>query len=239
MRSAICTAAPRPPEAAIGEIGSEAAAVWAAAAAAAAAPRAHDASRARPPPAARRRRRRRCGDWALGAPVAAMVLLLPLLLLQSLPRADADDLRLPDLIASFTPSSLSGPIARPATRACAGLLNGGPEFGAKFLRPLRMANYRGLACNNPAAYANMVKAGATNIQCDVQHWLNCTSLPANLSDTSMCPVWPGRGGDWSRYEQVVASLVAKKAGPRTSWGVWNVSATPDLPFCRTVSADDA
>jgi hypothetical protein len=42
MRSAICTTAPRPPEAAIGEIGSEAAAVWGGRRRrAAAAPRAH------------------------------------------------------------------------------------------------------------------------------------------------------------------------------------------------------
>lgn len=142
----------------------------------------------------------------------------------------------PDLIARFEPSALSGPSARPATRACAGLLNGGPEFGAKFIDPLRMGNYRGNACNDPTAYSAMVTAGATNVQCDVQHWLNCTTLPMNLSDTSMCAIWPGRDGDWTAYEKMVAGLVAKKAGPMTSWGVINVCANGNV-FAPTMHAE--
>eukprot|EP01050_Picozoa_sp_SAG11_P031862 SAG11_NODE_10085_length_857_cov_0.848285_1_plen_126_part_10 len=68
----------------------------------------------------------------------------------------------PDLVVDFSASALQGPDARPATRACAGLLNGGPEFGAQFLKPLRMANYRGIACRSANAYNAMKAAGATN-----------------------------------------------------------------------------
>ena len=89
---------------------------------------------------------------------------------------------LPELVVNFAkvnPSLLplhdgtikfTGPIdnkatnyakARPATRAVAGLLNGGPEFGAKFLDPLRMANYRGAACQSPSAYAAAAVTTAT------------------------------------------------------------------------------
>eukprot|EP01043_Picozoa_sp_COSAG02_P073710 COSAG02_NODE_14445_length_1271_cov_1.369454_1_plen_168_part_10 len=141
---------------------------------------------------------------------------------------------LPELVVNFAkvnPSLLplhdgtikfTGPIdnkatnyakARPATRAVAGLLNGGPEFGAKFLDPLRMANYRGAACQSPSAYAAMVEAGATNIQCDMdQLAANCTALPPNLNDTSMCTVWPGRNGDWEPWEKKVSERVAAKVG---------------------------
>ena len=43
----------------------------------------------------------------------------------------------PDLIVVF------GVSTRPATRACAGLLHTGPEYGQKLLAPLRMSSYRG------------------------------------------------------------------------------------------------
>jgi hypothetical protein len=128
----------------------------------------------------------------------------------------------PDLVVDFGSGLLRGPKARPATRAVAGLLNGGPEFGAKFLNPLRMGNYRGQACQSPSAYRAMVQAGATNIQCDMDEMAaNCTALPPNLNDTSMCSVWPGRNGNWTPWEAKIAALVAAKIGPETSWGVWN------------------
>ena len=92
-----------------------------------------------------------------------MMRTVPLLLLAAWRAAAAPPA--PDLVVDF--SALQGPSARPATRACAGLLNGGPEFGAQFLNPLRMANYRGIACRSANAYNAMKAAGATDIQCDV------------------------------------------------------------------------
>ena len=175
----------------------------------------------RPWPAARAARVRR--------PVAHIMLVLAaaVQLAVSAPAA-------PDLVVTFDPSSMQGPKARPATRAVAGLLNGGPEFGAKFLNPLHMGNYRGLACQSPSAYAAMVQAGATNIQCDMDEMAaNCTALPPNLNDTSMCSVWPGRDGDWTPWEKRIAELVASKAGPKTSWGVWNEPNDGFWPGCTS------
>ena len=134
-------------------------------------------------------------------------------------RTPPDGIEKPDLIATFS-SLLSAVPPRPATRACAGLLNGGPEFGNKFMDPLRMGNYRGIACQNPADYNALRRSGVRNIQCDVSQFLNCTRLPANLSDTSVCQVWPGRDGNWTPYEHFVANVVKRQAGPQTSWGVW-------------------
>ena len=140
----------------------------------------------------------------------------------------------PDLVVNFSAALLQGANARPATRAVAGLLNGGPEFGAKFLDPLRMGNYRGEACQSPSAYSAMVQAGATNIQCDMdQMAANCTALPPNLNDTSMCSAWPGRNGDWASWEKAVAEIVASKAGPKTSWGVWNEPNDGFWPGCAS------
>jgi hypothetical protein len=102
----------------------------------------------------------------------------------------------PDLIATFSP--LLGPSARPATRAAAGLLNGGPEFGNKFLDPLRMGNYRGNACRNRRLYEVLERAGVKNIQCDISQWLNCTGRVESLQNTSACEVWPGRNGEHTR-----------------------------------------
>jgi hypothetical protein len=139
----------------------------------------------------------------------------------------------PDLVVNFS-AMLHGPKARPAIRAVAGLLNGGPEFGAKFLDPLRMGNYRGAECQSPSAYAAMTQAGATYIQCDMdQLAANCTALPPNLNDTSMCSVWPGRNGDWTLWEQKIVEVVASKAGPRTSWGVWNEPNDGFWPGCTS------
>ena len=68
-----------------------------------------------------------------------------------------------DLVVEFGSDVLRGPKARPATHAVTGLLNGGPEFGPKFLEPLRMGNYRGSACQSPSAYAAMVKVSRHDI----------------------------------------------------------------------------
>ena len=69
----------------------------------------------------------------------------------------------PDLVVDFSSDLLRGPKARPATHAVTGLLNGGPEFGARFLDPLRMGNYRGSECQSPSAYAAMVKVSHHDI----------------------------------------------------------------------------
>ena len=66
---------------------------------------------------------------------------------------------------------------------------------------------------------------------------NCTALPPNLNDTSMCSVWPGRGGDWSAWEKRVGELVATKAGPLQSWGVWNVSTATVCHLIHQLSSD--
>ena len=139
----------------------------------------------------------------------------------------------PDLIATF--GSL-GAVPRPATRACAGLLNGGPEFGNKFMDPLRMGNYRGIACQNPADYRALRESGVQNIQCDVSQFMNCSGLPTNLSDTSMCKLWPGRGGNWTAWERFVTAVVERQAGPQTSWGVWNEPNDGFWPGCSAEQA---
>ena len=139
----------------------------------------------------------------------------------------------PDLIATF--GSL-GAVPRPATRACAGLLNGGPEFGNKFMDPLRMGNYRGIACQNPADYRALRESGVRNIQCDVSQFMNCSGLPTNLSDTSMCQLWPGRGGNWTAWERFVTAVVKRQAGPQTSWGVWNEPNDGFWPGCSAEQA---
>ena len=137
----------------------------------------------------------------------------------------------PDLIAKF--SSL-GPGVRPATRAAAGLLNGGPEFGNRFMDPLRMGNYRGLDCRNPRLYKVMRRAGVHNIQCDVDQWLNCTAQPQSLQNTSACQIWPGRDGDWRPYESLVRGIVASQVGPEVSFGVSN-EPNSVWPGCRNIT----
>ena len=143
--------------------------------------------------------------------------------------SDPSRLKMDDLVATF--SALDSPGARPATRAVAGLLNGGPEFGNKFLDPLRMGNYRGNACRNRRLYEVLERAGVRNVQCDVGQWLNCTADPETLQNTSACEVWPGRDGDWRPYEALTRELVKTRLGPKVSFGVWN-EPNAGWPSCR-------
>eukprot|EP01050_Picozoa_sp_SAG11_P009502 SAG11_NODE_897_length_6637_cov_8.510320_2_plen_679_part_00 len=143
-----------------------------------------------------------------------------------------------DLVATFASQSLSSVAARPATRACAGLLNGGPEFGAKFLKPLRMANYRGVACRTPSAYNAMKAAGATNIMCDVNQNLppgaqECTVMPS-LQNTTTCATSRFSAGNWTPYDTLVTELVRSRIGPgHGSWGISNEPNDGFWPGCKS------
>ena len=180
------------------------------------------------------------GAGALSAHCWAAMLPLAVVALAA---AFAQPQQQPDLVARFDPASLldgpGGRGARPASRAGAGLLNGGPEFGEQFLDPLRMANYRGSACRTVSSCTAMKAAGAANIQCDVDQNLplgaqSCTVLPS-LRNTSTCAKWPGTGGNWTPYDTMVTQIVKSRLGSpcHGSWGVSNEPNDAFWPGCKS------
>jgi len=107
--------------------------------------------------------------------------------------------------------------ARPATRACGGLLNSGPEYGSALLDPLRLGSYRGKGCLE--YYDALAESGVRTIACSAAEEY---AYLVNGSDTN--PGGPGAGGNWTRWDAMLDELLRVKrtrAMDRLALTVWN------------------